>query len=43
MSVIPTIQTQKRQAVAVSAPHPGTSSSVALLASQNDVKEKMPK
>lgn len=34
MSVIPTIQTQKRQAVAVSAPHLGTSSSVALLASQ---------
>ncbi|MGB6255338.1 MAG: HlyD family secretion protein [Bradyrhizobium sp.] len=34
MSVIPTIQTQKRQAVAVSAPHLGTSASVALLASQ---------
>jgi membrane fusion protein, multidrug efflux system len=34
MSVIPTIQTQKHQAVAVSAPHLGTSSSVALLASR---------
>jgi membrane fusion protein (multidrug efflux system) len=34
MSVIPTIQTQKHQAVTVNAPHLVTSSSVALLASQ---------
>jgi membrane fusion protein, multidrug efflux system len=34
MSVIPTIQTQKREPVAVSTPHSGTPSSVALLALQ---------
>jgi membrane fusion protein, multidrug efflux system len=34
MSVIPTIQTQKREAVSVSAPPPGTHSSIALLSSQ---------
>ena len=34
MSVVPTIQTQSRQSVAVSAPHLGTHSSVALLVSQ---------
>ena len=34
MSVIPTIQTQKREPAAVSAPHPDTPSSVALLALQ---------
>ena len=34
MSVIPTIQTQKHQVVSVNAPHLGTSTSVALLASQ---------
>src|SRR5580698_2459914 len=34
MSVIPTIQTQKREAVSVSAPSPTTHSSIALLGSQ---------
>ena len=34
MSVIPTIQTQKRQPASVSVPHPGTQSSIALLESQ---------
>ena len=34
MSVIPTIQTQKREAVSVSAPSPTTHSSIALLSSQ---------
>jgi membrane fusion protein (multidrug efflux system) len=34
MSVIPTIQTQKREVASVSAPTPGTHSSIALLASE---------